>query len=527
MRKFSSYGPIEPKNEYYVPRTELIQYAYTQLVGEHEDEGGHYITVWAPRQSGKTWVLQQAISQIKQKSEFEVVSLDMQPAKNETTDESILDYFVTRLEKAIGRSLPEISNWKSLDQIFTKEYFPRPLILVIDEFDSLKENFINNFANVFRAIHISRKNQPNLKTHEKDHMLHGLALIGVRSVLGIENDSGSPFNVQRSVKIPNLTDDEVRSLFNCYEKESGQNIEPQVVDKIIYEFRGQPGLTCWFGELLTEQYNETPNKPIDMNNLNSVYAMALNVLPNNNILNIISKVKISPYKEQVLELFRTEGKTYFTFNNPMFTYLYMVGVIDYEQQGNEFYVKFHAPFIQKSLFNYFSNELFSYMGGLTDPFIDIDKIIAPQYLDIKELIKLYEIYLKKNRDWLLKKAPRRDDLRIYEAIFHFNFYMFLFRLLSPYAEIFPEFPTGNGKIDIIIKYQNKTYPLELKSFSNKKGYDSAIDQAANYAVQLNLTEITLVFFVESVDDGSRKKYEQPHFDNKTGITVDPVFVEIG
>jgi len=497
------------------------------LVGEHEDEGGHYITVWAPRQSGKTWVLQQAIRLIRQKSEFEVVSLDMQPAKNQNADVGILKYFITSLEIAIKRDLPEIKEWDYLNRIFTKEYFPRPLILVIDEFDSLKENFINNFANVFRAIHISRKNQPNLKTHEKDHMLHGLALIGVRSVLGIENDSGSPFNVQRSLKIPNLTDDEVRSLFNCYEKESGQNIEPQVVDKIIYEFRGQPGLTCWCGELLTEKYKETPNKPIGMNDFSSVYAKALNVLPNNNILNIISKVKIPPYKEQVLELFKTEGKTYFTFNNPMFTYLYMVGVIDYEQQGNEFYVKFHAPFIQKSLFNYFSNELFSYMGKLMDPFTDIKKIITPNNLDIKNLVRLYEIYLNKNRDWLLKNAPRRNDLRIYEAVFHFNFYMFLSKIIQTRGHVYPEFPTGNGKVDIIVKYNNKIYAIELKSFSDITAYEKAIEQAHNYAVQLNLTEITLVFFVESIDDDNRNKYERSYIDQQTGIRVDPVFAVIG
>ncbi|MCP4108110.1 MAG: hypothetical protein GY749_21615, partial [Desulfobacteraceae bacterium] len=55
MRKFSSYGPVDTDLHYYVPRKELVDRAYTQLKGVIPDKGGHYITVWAPRQTGKTW----------------------------------------------------------------------------------------------------------------------------------------------------------------------------------------------------------------------------------------------------------------------------------------------------------------------------------------------------------------------------------------------------------------------------------------------------------------------------------------
>ena len=53
MKRFSSYGPIDTDLHYYAPRKELIDKAYTRVVGENRDKGGHYITVWAPRQCGK------------------------------------------------------------------------------------------------------------------------------------------------------------------------------------------------------------------------------------------------------------------------------------------------------------------------------------------------------------------------------------------------------------------------------------------------------------------------------------------
>ncbi len=54
MRKFSSYGPPNTKIHYYAPREELISQVLSQLKGDEADDEGHFITVWAPRQTGKT-----------------------------------------------------------------------------------------------------------------------------------------------------------------------------------------------------------------------------------------------------------------------------------------------------------------------------------------------------------------------------------------------------------------------------------------------------------------------------------------
>lgn len=61
MRTFVSYGPVDVDAHYYAPRTALIDFAYHQLLGENPERGGHYVTVWAPRQTGKTWIMQQAL----------------------------------------------------------------------------------------------------------------------------------------------------------------------------------------------------------------------------------------------------------------------------------------------------------------------------------------------------------------------------------------------------------------------------------------------------------------------------------
>jgi hypothetical protein len=129
---------------------------------------------------------------------------------------------------------------------------------------------------------------------------------------------------------------------------------------------------------------------------------------------------------------------------------------------------------------------------------------------------------------MLKDAPRRKDMKIFEAVFHFNLYEYLSRFLSnKKGKVLPEFPTGNGKVDLIVRYAGKIYALELKSYTDESDFFEARKQAARYAKSLKLERIYLIVFVESIPDEYRLKYETDDMDDETGITVCPVFAAIG
>ena len=265
--------------------------------------------------------------------------------------------------------------------------------------------------------------------------------------------------------------------------------------------------------------------PITLNQFDYVYSEAIHVLPNNNIINIISKAKQPPYQYFILKLFQTNERIDFRYDNSIINYLYMNGIIDIEKESLNKFVRFSSLFVQKRLFNYFFHELFSETGRLTEPFEIIDHAIDENCINIKNLMQLYEKYLKKNKGWLLKNAPTRKDLRIFEAVYHFNLYMYLYHFLLPFkAQIWPEFPTGNGNIDLIVKYSNQIYGIELKSFTNEKSYRNAITKCANYALQLNIKRIALVFFVDTIDEENRKKFEKIHQDEITGVEVETIFI---
>lgn len=528
MRKFFSYGPLDVNLHYYAPRTVLIERACQQLIGDDPTAGGHYITVWAPRQSGKTWLMQQVAARIKQRGDFDVVITTLQLAKNTETPAAALKILITHLRDHFQRDFPLITEWSDLPVLFTAAYFERPVILLLDEFDALAPAFINAFVNEFRGIYTERSNQGERVSAEKGYLLHGLALIGVRNVLGIENVSGSPFNVQRSLRIPNLTLEEVTGMFQWYAQESGQAVEQAVIERIFYETQGQPGLTGWLGELVTDTYNRHTDT-ITLADFEQAYTAAVRLLPNNNVLNIISKAKQEPFKQVVLDLFQTQTKIEFSFEEPNLNYLYLNGVIDYEQVGDNYFAKFPSPLIQKRLFHYFAREIFPRLGQLFDPFADLQDTITPTTLYLPRLLQRYESYLQQHAPRLFKDAPRRaDDFRVYEAVYHFNLYMYLMRFLESYpAQVHPEFPTGNGKIDLLIRYAGQRYGMEVKSFASRREYEKALVQAADYARQLGLTVILLVMFIDAVDEDNRRKFEAPYVDAATGVTVNPQFVVTG
>jgi hypothetical protein len=541
IRRFWSYGPVNPNLHYFAPRKDLIETAFNLLIGDDPRQGGHFVTVWAPRQTGKSWIMLQVLEQFrKNKSHpsgfsgegIDVVKVDLDLPQHDNDIDSIANSIANDIFSELGRDNPGIHSLKQFSDLFSCKNLEKPLVLIIDEFDALPKDAITQLTRIFRNIYMQRQKELGKPFNKRRYLLHGLALIGIRGALGIESDKGSPFNIQQSLHIPNLSNEEVRDMFCWYEKERHQQILPVVKERLFHETQGQPGLTCWLGELLTQGFEDYSNdftRSIGLNEFESVLAAATDALPNNNILNIISKAIEESNRSLILEMFQTREKLAFRFDDPSINSLYLNGILDKEKADHHrYYLRFSSPFVQKRLFNYFSREFFRDLGQIVEPFTNLDHVFTPKHLEVYQLMQLYQVYLNKNSSWLFKKAPRRKDLRIYEAIFHFNLYAYLDQFLrNRDCVLIPEFPTGNGKIDLLIQYKDHTYGIELKSFTDQAGYQKALKQAAKYCNQLGLKEIYLVTFVESLKKDLIQSLETPFKDPSTNKTVKPIIIQTG
>lgn len=506
MRTFSSYGPVSGKAHFCVERRDLVDSCVEQLVGLPDEEGGHYFTIWAPRQTGKTWLMRQAKNEIESRygERFIIGTMSMQGVvmEDDEPEQRLLEYVPDLFRRSFRIRLESApSDWRDFMKLFesSEGLFDRPVILFIDEFDSLPRHVIDRVIGLFRDMYLG----------QQSYLLHGLALIGVRAVLGIESQRGSPFNVQRSLHVPNFSEDEVAELYRQYQEESGQEVDSAVVAEVYRVTRGQPGLVCWFGELLTgKEINPGEDHPIDLAVWEDAYRRALYREWNNTVLNLVKKAK-GEYLPQVLELF-ARSDVEFALDADWCNYLHMNGIIDVGTAVDDRGLKvetcrFSSPFIQERLYNALCRDLVGDRLPILALEIldDLADVFAGPGLDLPALLERYKAYLtrleaKGLAPW--KDQPRRADLHLMEAVAHFHLYAWLQAAVGRRCVISPEFPTGNGKVDLHLRYGEMRAIIEVKSFVDPYELGKSRQQAARYAASLGLDRVTLAVFVPTKDE---------------------------
>ncbi len=512
MRSFNSYGPVDAEVHFCVERKTMVDECVQHLIGDVQ-KGGHYFTIWGARQTGKTWLMRQAMHEIPKRygdrftlQTFSVGTLDelayTTPPVNEDTDNVKVPGALRSILESKLPGSPHVQVWKDFPALFRKQggLWDRPVLLLIDEVDTAPSWVLDLLVRRFRELYLDRS----------DNWLHGLALTGVRAVVGIESKRGSPFNVQRSMQVGNLTADEVREMYQQYQDESGQPIAPEVVETVYKNTRGQPGLVSWFGELLTQKYNPGRENQIAMPVWYQVWNAARFLLPNNNLTNLINKAREEEYLPFLAKLF-SNANISFTFHDPLHNYLYMHGIIEPEviQESPERYenvCRFTSPFIQHCLYDALSGKLVTHPSSILalQPLDKLKDVFDPPALNLSALLQRYKDYLARLKamgidPW--KEQPRRQtDHKLTEAVGHFHLYAWLQQAIGHRAVVSPEFPTGNGKVDVHIKCGEKRGLIEVKSFVDDYLLERDKGKAASYAKQVGLDRVTMAVFIPVLDE---------------------------
>jgi len=137
-----------------------------------------------------------------------------------------------------------------------------------------------------------------------------------------------------------------------------------------------------------------------------------------------------------------------------------------------------------------------------EPLDRLDDVFQPDRLDCPALLQRYLAFLGRLKDkglnpWL--EHPRRAALGLREAVGHFHLYAWVNQAVGRRCAVTPEFPTGNGKVDLHLSAGDRRAAIEVKSFVDQYTVGESRAQAADYAAQLGLTEITLAVFVPTSD----------------------------
>ena len=255
MRFFNTSGPVEAEDHYRIPPLQRVNLGEVlELV-----RSKRYFVLHAPRQTGKTSVLLALRDLLNSGAEgdFRCIygNVEAGQAAREDVGEAmraILGELASRAlslhdefpDKAwsgiLARSGPHgalgetLTRWRRAD--------PRPLVLLMDEVDSLVGDTLISVLRQLRAGYDRRPAE----------FPHSVVLCGVRDVRDyrIRSSSenavvagGSAFNIKaESMRLGDFTEAEVRALLAQHVEETGQAFTPAALDAVWRQTRGQPWL---------------------------------------------------------------------------------------------------------------------------------------------------------------------------------------------------------------------------------------------------------------------------------------------
>ena len=253
MRFFNTEGPIVAADHYCIPPLERVDLAEILELIRHK----RYFVLHAPRQTGKTSALLALRDLLNGGAgEYRCVYANVEAAQavgedveramrvilGELGDSALLlgDEFLDKHwpdilarfgDGALGAAL---TRWSRAD--------PRPLVLLIDEIDTLIGDTLISVLRQLRAGHVRRPGG----------FPQSVLLCGVRDVRDYRIHSssekavvagGSAFNVRaESLRIGDFTQTEVRALLAQHTAETGQAFTAQAVETVWRQSRGQPWL---------------------------------------------------------------------------------------------------------------------------------------------------------------------------------------------------------------------------------------------------------------------------------------------
>ncbi len=480
MRKFNTTGPCDPKKHYMIMREALVAEGLAKV-----DEG-KYITIFAPRQAGKSTYFFLLMDRIKSQKKYAPVWLSFENLK--TVSE---DAFYEELHEDLNQKLKcnsSITDSRSLGRFFqTIKGQTKPIVLIIDEFEGIPEAVLSEFMHTFRKLY-----------HQKeDNALHSLILVGVSSIAELILSSTSPFNIVDQLNLTYFNIDEVKGLIENYTSETGHEFEPEVIKAIYNNTNGQPGLVCGLCRHLVEEIVTDKAKPVSMADFYKTLRYYLTEKPDLNIMNIVQKARQK--KDFMLKLLFSGKSIDFSIHDPAIAFLSAHGVVAKVENDVAVPVPLYAKALIRAFQPLINGEIDHYVSA-KDTF---SEYVTPAGLKIGAILEKFSNYVRR------RGFKAFDTEQLKEAAWHYSldgFMSFFIERLE--GQTFIGVPTGRGRADILIVYKDKKYVIETKCFTDNYYYQKGKKQLAEYLKSEELSEGYYVVFSNKHTDNDELYFEE-------------------
>lgn len=259
MRTFNTTGPVRPDKHYTLPPLARFNLREIQFLIDQEK----YFILHAPRQVGKTSSMLALMEYLNAQGTYHCLYINVEAAQAAREDiESAMKTILWELgERAKNylddpypasvrqRIFEQAGGGNALNALLTDwaRHSPKPLVLIIDEIDSL---IGDTLISVLRQLRAGYDKRPKAFPQSvilcgvrdvRDYRIH--SSIGKVSVTG-----GSAFNIKaESIRLENFTQQDVEALYAQHTTETGQQFTPEAVALVWELTQGQPWLVNALG----------------------------------------------------------------------------------------------------------------------------------------------------------------------------------------------------------------------------------------------------------------------------------------
>ena len=494
MKKFfNTAGPCRANEHYMIdPLTRIGD--IRSLIDESQ-----YFVVHAPRQTGKTTVLETLAADLTARGEYAALKVSCEEGQPFVDDiRRVEDVLIHSISAAARQHLPPefwcppipvapagsqvgqfLSDWA--------RHCPRPIVLFLDEIDALIDGAL---ISVLRQIRKGFSDRP--RAFPQSIILCGLrdvrdykVLSGGTSRLG----TASPFNIKtESLRLANFTQEEVRTLYHQHTTATGQQFEDEAILKAWELTEGQP----WLVNALARQVVRKMGIPSDQTITPlDIERAAQNLIIErqthlDSLVDKLQETRVRNVIEPVLAGLMTEGDS--GYENDVL-YVRDLGLIAQKDP-----VRIANPIYREVIVRV--------LNSRASGAIDLGKrsYVTPSgLLDVEVILKEFMTWWSENAESMLSSSYYN------EAAAQLVFMAWLQRVVNGGGIIDREYGVGRGRIDLLIRWphpsaatsrewQREAFELKVWREGRPDPITQGLLQIEMYLDGLNLTDGTLVIF---------------------------------
>ncbi|WP_344456949.1 AAA-like domain-containing protein [Actinocorallia aurantiaca] len=492
MRYFNTTGPCFEAEHYMLPPEPRLPEAREYI------ERGFYFVVHAPRQSGKTTVLETLARTLNAEGEYVVVSFSCEQMRTaETVGDAEAQLLGIIAEAAENTELapefrppdpwPETVPGNRLGMALRDWAVrcPLPLVLFFDEIDTLTGDILVSVLSQLRTGH---------RLRSRGKFPHSIVLCGMRDVRDYKAASGgdpdrlgtsSPFNIKvDSIRLDDFTHAQVAELYEQHTEATGQKFSPEAVQRAFEASQGQPWLVNALAREVVDKMRVPVSEPVTDGHMDEAVERLI-VARATHLDSLVARLH-EPRVKRIVEpmLAGTETTTGPTYDEDL-SYVRDLGLI---RQSH--YIQIANPIYQEVIARVLTGHVESNIN------VDPRSFVTPQgRLDFGKCLTEFVDFWRLNGEILARQQTYS------EAACQLVFMGWLHRVVNGGGLIDREYAVGSGRIDIFVRWylpdrsqQWEAVELKVRRPGRPDPVTQGLVQLDGYLDRLSLPSGTLVVF---------------------------------